>query len=85
MNDNDIRHFIAGFFDAESTKTDRLVIYNKNREMLTVVQVRLEKMGIPSQLYKYGVVYGIQIYRKRDVEKFCRLIPAYRLKARSAG
>ncbi|TMI08356.1 hypothetical protein E6H34_05490 [Candidatus Bathyarchaeota archaeon] len=76
---------LAGFFDAEGTHTDRLVIYNKNRKLLASIQRRLQEIGISGHVYRYGVVHGIQIYRKLDVEKFRRLIPSYRLKARVAG
>jgi hypothetical protein len=84
MDNEEFKIFVAGFFDAEGTRTDRLVIYNKNEELLIAIQERLQQIDIPSHIYKYGVVHGIQIYRRLDVEKFCRLIPAYRLKARSA-
>ena len=85
LTNKDFKNFLAGFFDAEGTHTDRLVIYNKNKKLLVSIQRRLLDIGISGQIYRYGAVHGIQIYRKLDVEKFRRLIPSYRLKARNAG
>jgi hypothetical protein len=85
MKAREFKRFLAGFFDAEGTKTDRVVIYNKNRKLLSLIQKKLGRIGVSSYIYKFGRVYGIQIYRKLDAEKFCRLVQSYRLKARSAG
>ena len=76
--------YLAGLFDAEGTITDRLVFYNKNKELLDMVKERLDALGIKSNLYKFGKVYGIQLYRKEYVAKFRALIPSFRLKVHSA-
>ena len=53
--------FIAGFFDAEGTVTDRLVIYNSNRKLLESLKKFLEKLGIICYIYRFGKIFGLQI------------------------
>ena len=73
--------FIAGFVDAEATFTDRVVIYNKNTKLLRVIQRKLDLLGIRnSHIYKFGVVHGLQLYRRKDLSKFVRDIPAVKLR-----
>jgi len=85
LSNEELKEFVAGLFDAEGTITDRLVFYNKNKELLDKIKERLGAIGIKSNLYKFGKVYGIQLYRKEHVEKFRALIPSFRLKVHSAG
>ncbi len=84
LSNKEMKEFVAGLFDAEGTITDRLVFYNKNKELLDMVKERLDALGIRSNLYKFGKVYGIQLYRKEYVEKFRASIPSFRLKVHSA-
>ena len=84
FSNEELKEFVAGLFDAEGTITDRLVFYNKDKELLDKVKERLDVLGIKSNLYKFGKVYGIQLYRKEYVEKFRALIPSFRLKVHSA-
>jgi len=70
LSDSEKLDFIAGFFDAEGTITDRLVIYNKNLELLNKIKAFLEKLGIVCYVYKFGKVFGIQIYRKDSIRIF---------------
>lgn len=83
LSDDELKGFVAGLFDAEGTITDRLV-YNGNKELHVMIKERLDLIGIKSNLYKFGKVYGLQLYRKKYVEKFRMLIPSFRLKVRSA-
>ena len=86
LSDMEAIEFIAGLFDAEGTKTDRIVIYNRNLKLLNLIKERLEKLGIQNiYVYKFASVYGLQIYRKRSVKKFLERIPSTRLKARLPG
>ena len=85
LNDDEVRYFIAGLFDAEGTKTDRLVIYNRNLELLQEIGRRLSNFDIHSKIYKFGSIYGLQIHRKNSVKIFLEIIPSYRLTASSPG
>ena len=85
LSNKELKEFVAGLFDAEGTITDRLVFYNRNKELLGKIKERLDAIGIKSNLYKFGKVYGIQLYRKEYVEKFHALIQSFRLKVHSAG
>ena len=86
LSDEDAIQFIAGLSDAEGTRTDRIVIYNQNLKLLELVKQKLENLGVQnSHIYKFGSVYGLQIYRKRYVKKFLDLIPSRRLKVRLSG
>lgn len=68
------KKFIGGFFDAEGTVTDRLVVYNKNKKLLEAIKKFLEQMGIVCYIYKYGKVFGIQIYREDSIRIFLKEI-----------
>ena len=86
LSDEEAVEFIAGLFDAEGTKTDRIVIYNQNLKLLNLIRERLEKLGIRNvYVYKFASVYGLQIYRKKFVKKFLEKVPSIRLKARLPG
>ena len=86
LSDEDAVQFIAGLFDAEGTRTDRIVIYNQNLELLEQIKHRLENSNVHNcQIYRFGPIHGLQIYRKNSVKKFCELIPSCRLKVRLSG
>ena len=86
LSDMEATQFIAGLFDAEGTKTDRIVIYNRDINILSMVKWRLENLGIKnSHIYSFGSIYGLQIYRKPSVKKFLEIIPSCRLKAHLPG
>ena len=59
--------FISGFFDAEGTVTDRVVIYNGDRELLEAISTFLEKEGMTCHIYNFGKIYGIQIYKRTSI------------------
>lgn len=59
--------FISGFFDAEGTVTDRIVIYNEDSEFLEAISNFLRTEGIDCHIYKFGKIYGIQIYKKASI------------------
>jgi len=73
--------FIAGFFDAEGTITDRYVFYNGNHGLLKAIVGFLKHEGVKSYIYSFGSIYGIQIYRKDDAKKFQSLIPSLKIVA----
>ena len=82
LSDEEARQFIAGVLDAEGTVTDRIVIYNKNLVLLRAVQRRFDKLGIfHSHIYKFGVVHGLQIYRRRSLKSLVGEIPAVKLRS----
>lgn len=64
--------FIEGFFDAEGTFTNRIVLYNSRIELLKTLQKFMDDLQIHSNLYQFGKVSGLQIHRKGDIEKFCK-------------
>jgi len=71
--------FIAGFFDAEGTVTDRLVIYNQNKKLLEEIGKFLTKLKIRPYIYKFNKVYGLQIYRKIYIQTFRKNIKSVKL------
>ena len=82
LSDDDAKTFIAGVMDAEGTVTDRIVIYNKNTSLLKSIQKKLNELGITdSHMYKFGVVHGLQIYRRASLKKFVGEIPAVKLRS----
>jgi len=85
LEDSEVVYFIAGLFDSEGTKTDRLVIYNGNLRLLEEVKRRLNNFNIHCKIYKFGSIYGLQIHRKTSVEIFLKLIPSYKLTTSSPG
>lgn len=84
LNKKDKKEFIAGFFDAEGTVTDRIVIYNSDIQLLKVIQKFLQQVGIPSFIYKFGKIHGLQVYRKIHQEIFLKEIHAIRLSRRTS-
>jgi hypothetical protein len=46
LDENEKKEFIAGFLDAEGTVTDRVVIYNSNKNLLESMKEFLAKFGI---------------------------------------
>ena len=79
LSSKDKRNFIGGFFDAEGTITDRLVVYNMDLKLLKAIQKFLKQKKILSYIYRFGKVYGVQIYKKEDVKKFRKLINCVKL------
>ncbi len=71
--------FIAGFYDAEGTHTDRVVIYNKNKELLKKIEEFFYKNQIIGHIYRFPKVFGLQIYRKESKNLFFKFIKAQRL------
>ena len=71
--------------DAEGTVTDRVVIYNKDIELLKSIQKKLNELGITgSHIYKFGVIHGLQIYRRQSLKIFVGEIPAVKLQSSAA-
>ena len=79
--ENEIK-FIKGFFDAEgslynSIKKDdkRIIMYQKEKEVLEYIREILKKLSIPSKIYgpyKNGknYIYRLIVFTKKNVEKF---------------
>ena len=83
LSDNHVKQFIAGLIDAEGTVTDRVIIYNKNTRLLRLVQQQLDKLGVKnSHIYKFGVVHGLQIYRRASLKSLVGEIPSVKLRSR---
>lgn len=79
LRDMEKRKFVAGFFDAEGTATDRLVIYNGNKKILLAVKEWLKTIGVQGNIYRFGKIFGLQIYRKKSVRSFLRYIKPVRV------
>ena len=79
LKENEKKKFIAGFFDAEGTVTDRLVLYNNHLKLLKAIKSFFTKEKIISYIYKFGKVYGVQIYQIESVKKFTKIIPSVKL------
>jgi hypothetical protein len=73
--------FISGFFDAEGTATDRLVVYNGDLKILEEIKKFLTKNSIFGHIYKYGKVYGIQIYRRDSIRKLKKKTNSIKIKS----
>ena len=68
LSDTEARQFIAALFDAEGTKTDRIVIYNQNVDLLKRISIKLESLGIKdSHIYSFGKVLWVA-----DISKIFR-------------
>ena len=81
LSDEEAKQFIAGVLDAEGTVTDRVVIYNKSMVLLRAIQEKLDKLGIlHSHIYTFGVVHGLQIYRRGSLKSLVGEIPAVKLR-----
>ena len=84
LSDEEAKQFIAGVLDAEGTVTARVVIYNKSMVLLRAIREKLDKLGIfHSHIYKFGVVHGLQIYRRRSLKSLVGEIPAVKLQSAS--
>ena len=84
LSERQVKQFIAGMMDAEGTVTDRVVIYNKNTRLLRLIQQRLDQLGVSnSHIYKFGVVYGLQIYRRKSLKSLVGEIPSVKLRSRN--
>ena len=79
LPESEKKDFIAGFFDAEGTKTDRIVIYNSDKPLLEAIQRFLSEIGIPGHIYRFGKIHGLQVYRKRHATLFLEQINSVRL------
>ena len=79
LSDREKKEFISGFFDAEGTITDRLVIYNQNKILLEEISKFLGTLGIVSYIYKFNRVFGLQIYRRNHVQIFRKNIKSVKL------
>lgn len=73
-------NFISGFFDAEGTVTDRVVIYNGDLELLKAISEFLKSKGIVCYIYKYGKIFGVQIYQKSSIEIFKKNIHGIKIR-----
>jgi len=80
LSNDEKKEFIAGFFDAEGTVTDRLVVYNQNIELLKSIKKFFDEHGITSYIYKFGKVYGVQIYRRKDIKIINEMIPSLKMR-----
>ena len=83
LSDTEVKEFIAGMMDAEGTVTDRVVIYNKDTKLLRLIQRRLDRLGIDgSHIYKFGVVHGLQLYRRGSLKRLVGEIPSVKLRSK---
>ena len=73
-------NFISGFFDAEGTVTDRVVIYNGNVQLLNAISEFLKSKMINCHIYRFGKISGLQIYRRASIEIFKQNIHGIKLK-----
>ncbi len=71
--------FIAGFFDAEGTVTDRLVVYNGNIDILKEIQKFLTILEIYGKIYRYGKIHGLQIYKIKEIVLMQKYIPSIKI------
>lgn len=72
LSPKDKKKFVAGFFDAEGTATDRLVLYNGDLGLLEEIKSFLESLGSVCYIYRFGKIWGIQIYQKESVKIFLK-------------
>lgn len=72
LSDKEKILFISGFFDAEGTITDRIVLYNSNTSLLRAIQKFWLKLGIEGYLYRYGKIHGIQVYRRSQIARLVK-------------
>ena len=85
LSNNEKLEFISGFYDAEGTITDRIVIYNKNYDLLEEIKKFLETLQIESSIYRFGKVFGLQIHKKSSIKKFIEKTDSIRLRSSPSG
>lgn len=66
LNQEDKKEFVSGFLDAEGTVTDRIVIYNSNIKLLESIKKFLENLGVVCYIYRFGKIFGIQVYQSNS-------------------
>ena len=77
--------WIAGFFDAEGTVTDRIVLYNSNERLLnTIKEFIAEEIDVVGYVYRYGKIHGLQIYKRDDIKKLIQKTYSVKLSVRSS-
>ena len=79
LDDSEKLQFISGFLDAEGTVTDRVVIYNSDKELLRKIQDFLRKKEIISHIYTFGKIFGLQIYRRDHIKRLVKLLSSIKL------
>lgn len=72
--------FVGGFFDAEGTYTDRVVIYNGDKKLLEEIQKFFVKLKMSAYIYKFGKIYGVQIYKKENISELKKKIYSIKFK-----
>ena len=78
-------NFISGFFDAEGTVTDRIVLYNGNIEILKQIQKFIaEKINVVGYVYRYGKIHGLQIYKRDHIKRFVENTSSIKISVRSS-
>src|SRR3989338_418434 len=80
LQDKDKWDFISGFFDAEGTVTDRIVIYNRHLKLLEAISEFLSKQGLTCKIYRFGKIFGVQIYRAKSIEIFRKSIRGIKIR-----
>ena len=75
--------FISGFFDAEGTVTDRIVLYNGNIDLLIAIQRFIAaRINVVGRVYRYGKIHGMQIYKREHIKKFIKHTNSIKLSIR---
>ena len=88
QNKENIRHFLAGYYDAEGNEGSSIRFFSTSKMLLKDVQMLLLTLGIDSHLYTRlrkvklpkgriidNVIYILQILHKPDQELFKKTIP----------
>lgn len=85
LNEKERFEFISGFFDAEGTVTDRIVLYNGDKELLIAIKDFLFKvLEVVGHVYRYGKIHGLQIYRRNDIQKLIPKMISIKISVRSS-
>lgn len=74
LNDEELLSFVGGLFDAEGTFTNRIVVYNRNKELLDLLRERLARFGLRTNVYRFGKIYGLQLHDKKSMSKIMFLL-----------
>ena len=80
LSEKEKYNFIGGLFDAEGTYTDRFVIYNGHKNLLEEIKNFFIKLKLSAYVYRFGKIYGVQIYKRKNISKLKKNIFSIKLK-----
>lgn len=89
--EQEIRHFIAGLYDAEGN-SGSMKVFSSSKELLKDIQMLFIRLGITTNLQKrlrnvklpqgkiiHNVIYSLHVLHRKDQRRFKKLIPTLKI------